>query len=310
MNDLNTVSDIFNIILFADDTSLNSTLSIFSNQRNNDLSENINSELDKISEWMRSNKLSLNINKTKYMVFRYSQRSAISLPTLNLRIDNTNIEKVRTFDFLGLRLTETLTWKDHISNLGTKISKTIGVMSRIKHHISSSILLKIYNSLILSRLHYGILCWGYDCHNLFKLQKKAIRTVCKTKYNSHTDPLFKQLNLLKIEDIFKVQCLKFFFKFENNKVPIYFSETFIFNRTNHNYETRNREVFQRNTLSRQTSKKNLKNYLPILLNDVPTSLISKIYTHSLDNFKTRLKIFYIDKYTISCQKVRCYVCSR
>ena len=170
--------------------------------------------------------------------------------------------------------------------------------------------MKIYNSLILSRLHYGILCWGYDCHNLFKLQKKAIRTICKTKYNSHTDPLFKQLNLLKIEDIFKVQCLKFFFKFENNKVPIYFSETFIFNRTNHNYETRNREVFQRNTLSRQTSKKNLKNYLPILLNDVPTSLISKIYTHSLDNFKTRLKIFYIDNYAISCQKVRCYFCSR
>ena len=310
MNDLNTVSDIFNIILFADDTSLNSTLSIFTNQRINELSEKINLELDKINEWMRSNKLSLNISKTKYMVFRYSQRALNSLPKLKLKIDNTDIEKVQTFDFLGIRITETLTWKDHISNIGTKISKTIGVMSRIKHHVSSSILLKIYNSLILSRLHYGILCWGYDCHNLFKLQKKAIRTICKTKYNSHTDPLFKQLKLLKIEDIFKVQCLKFYFKYENKKVPIYFLESFIFHRTQHNYETRHREIFQRNTLNRQTSKKNLKNHLPKLLNDVPTNLISKIYTHSLDNFKYRLKQFYIDKYSLECQKVRCYVCSR
>ena len=183
-------------------------------------------------------------------------------------------------------------------------------MSRIKHHVSSSILLKIYNSLILSRLHYGILCWGYDCHNLFKLQKKAIRTICKTKYNSHTDPLFKQLKLLKIEDIFKVQCLKFYFKYENKKVPIYFLESFTFHRTQHNYETRHREIFQRNPLNRQTSKKNLKNHLPKLLNDVPANLISKIYTHSLDNFKYRLKQFYIDKYSLECQKVRCYVCSR
>ena len=310
MNDLNTVSDIFKTILFADDTSLNSILSIFSNPHDIALSVNINSELDKINDWMRANKLSLNISKTKYMLFRYSQRSASTLPKLDLKIDNTNIEQVHYFDFLGIRISETLSWKDHISQLGTKLSKTIGVMSKIKNYVNSSILLKIYNSLILSRLHYGILCWGYDCHNIFKLQKKAIRIICNSRYNSHTDPLFKQLNLLKIEDIFKVQCLKFFYKFENNKVPVYFQESFTFNRTNHNYVTRHRENFQHNILNRQTSKKNLKNHLPKVLNGIPTCLLSKIYTHSLENFKDRLKIFYIDKYALSCERIRCYVCSR
>ena len=57
------------------------------------------------------------------MVFRYSQRALNSLPKLKLKIDNTDIEKVQTFDFLGIRITETLTWKDHISNIGTKYLK-------------------------------------------------------------------------------------------------------------------------------------------------------------------------------------------
>ena len=85
-------------------------------------------------------------------------------------------------------------------------------MNRIKNIVSSNILLKIYNSLILSHLHYGILCWGFNSNKLFRLQKKAIRVIAKQKYNAHTDPLFKKYKLLKIEDIFKTQSLKFLHK--------------------------------------------------------------------------------------------------
>ena len=274
------------------------------------MSERINLELEKISEWLRANKLSLNTSKTKYMLFRYSQRSANSLPTLSIKIEGITIEKVNSFNFLGITLNENMSWKNHINNIGRKISKIIGTMCRIKKFVNTHILLKIYNSLILSHLHYGILCWGFDSQNLFKLQKKAIRIICNSRYNSHTDPLFKKLNLLKIQDIFRVQCLKFFFNFENEKVPMYFLQSFSFPRGEHDHETRNRSLYQINRANRQTSKKTLKYYLPSLLNETPDGILRKIYTHSLDNFKQRIKSFYIDKYISSCLKPRCYVCRR
>ena len=59
-------------------------------------------------------------------------------------------------------------------------------------------LLTIYNSLITPYLNYGLLAWGSQIDKLFKLQKKAVRIITNASFNSHTDPLFKQLNLLKV----------------------------------------------------------------------------------------------------------------
>ena len=63
----------------------------------------------------------------------------------------------------------------------------------------------IYNALILPRINYGLLVWGYENEKIFKLQKKAIRLISLAKYNAHTEPLFKTLNLLKINDIFTLK---------------------------------------------------------------------------------------------------------
>ena len=216
MNDINKVSSKFEAILYADDTSLSAVLKTFGNLNSGEISNNINKELSLLCNWLKANKLSLNIKKTKYMVFRYSQRALNSLPRLNLDIDGNNLERVTTFDFLGVTINETLTWKDHIHKIGTKISKVICILARTKNFLHSSVLTKIYNSLILSRINYGIMCWGFEHKRLYNLQKKAIRLVCKTRYNAHTDPLFLQLKTLKIKDIFQIQCLKFFFNHEKN----------------------------------------------------------------------------------------------
>ena len=177
-----------------------------------------------ISDWLATNKLSLNVKKTKFMLFRYPQKSPHSIQKLDLEIDGTSIEQVKTFDFLGLVISETLSWKEHVNKISLKISKVIAVMRKIKYTVNSNILLKIYNSLILSRIHYGILCWGYEHKRIFILQKKAIRIVHKSKYNSHTDPIFKSLNQLKTRDIFTIQSLKFYHRFCHNNLPSYFKK--------------------------------------------------------------------------------------
>ena len=79
----------------------------------------------------------------------------------------------------------------------------------------------IYNSLILSHLNFNILAWGYKCDRVIKLQKKALRIIKVSKYNAHTDPLFKKLKLLKVADILKIKELKLYYKFKHNTLPVY-----------------------------------------------------------------------------------------
>ena len=87
---------------------------------------------------MNANRLSLNIKKTKYMVFRYPQKPVSSLPKLDIIIDGRKIKRVDNFKFLGIEITETLSWKLHIDNLRIQISKVVGVMRRIKILLGSS----------------------------------------------------------------------------------------------------------------------------------------------------------------------------
>ncbi len=68
---------------------------------------------------------------------------------------------------------------------------------------------------------YGLLPWGYACVRLTKLQKKVIRIIIASKYNAHTVPIFKQLKLLKLTDILKMQELNCFCKFKKGQLSLY-----------------------------------------------------------------------------------------
>ena len=81
--------------------------------------------------------------------------------------------------------------------MSNKCSKTIGVLNTLKYLLPLSVKLILYNSLILPNLNYGIMTWGYKCDIINKLQKKPIRIVSLSKYNAHTEPIFKRLHLLK-----------------------------------------------------------------------------------------------------------------
>ena len=308
MDDISTVSDKFRFILYADDTSLNSTVCTFKAPISGNISTNINNELDKIKDWLFANKLSLNIGKTKFMVFRLPQQSSKRLPKLNLQINNISIEQVHEFDFLGLTLTDTMSWKAHCDKIALKISKVIGVMCKIKHVLTRSILLKIYHTLILSHLHYAILCWGFDHRRLEKLQKKAIRIICKRKYNAHTDPLFKELKLLKLKDIFNIQCVKFFYKHERGDLPQYFDSMYHRNSLLHNYNTRNRDNLHLYHSRTKAARNCIRYQIPIIINNLPVQLKSKIYTHSLQALTNNTKIYLIGEYEENCQIRNCYIC--
>ena len=208
-----------------------------------------------------------------------------------LYINDTKIQFVADFNFLGIILNENLKWKSHENMVAKKISKTIGVMARLKNVLPVNVLRNIYNALILSHLNYGNIIWGTCKTYLFKLQKKAVRIIKKTKYNAHTTPLFKDLKLLKLEDLCALHDFKFCFKFCNSILPSYFL-TDMLNRITGNiasYDTRQTATFRLPAVSHDFANHSIKYRLPLLLNNIDNIFKSKIHTHSFDGFKLYIK---------------------
>ena len=169
---------------------------------------------------------------------------------------------------------------------------------------------KIYNSLILSRINYGITCWGFDNKRIYKLQKKALRLICKTKYNAHTDPLFLKLNTLKAKDIFQIQCLRFFYHHEKGDSPAYFRNLIERNMSGHSHDTRQRDRFQSINAHKISSEKTLRHFLPKLLITIPDNVTNSVYTHSLQSVRHKFKSFALNSYEKHCKIRNCYVCKK
>ena len=166
----------------------------------------------------------------------------------------------------------------------------------------------IYNSLILPHLYYAILAWGFYNTRIFKLQKRAVRIICKEKYNAHTDPLFKNLTLLKVQDIFMLQCAKFYYKYKHGNIPLYFSNFFTRNSDIHSYQTRRRNELRPINFNNINTRNCIRFHIPNLINNLPENVKSKIDTHSMKGFSHYFKIYLIGKYQLECYIQNCYIC--
>ena len=217
INDINNVSNLFKIICFADDSTLIVSLcfskklckSCKTNSAYYD-SDTINCEIDKIFNWFCLNKLSINPDKTKYMLFKNKQRNTSNLSLPTLKLNGVILERVSEFLYLGIYLDENLSWDPHVNYIATKMSKNMGILRRLKHTLPKNILKTIYHSLITPHLNYGILVWGFNNTRIEKLQKQAIRIITHLHSRAHTSNLFKELNILKLEDIFNLKQIIFY----------------------------------------------------------------------------------------------------
>ena len=173
INDLTNVSSFFMPILFADDTNLFCT--------GTDLKEIIrlvNEEISKIYDWVNANKLSLNIDKTNFMLF--TPKKLFSLYRWYCDKPNQNTGSKRN-KFLGVIIDNKLKWSAHIMYISKKIAKGIGVSLKSRKGFDHDTLLSLYHTFVYPYLHYCIHVWGkaYNTHlnDLVVLQNKAIRII-------------------------------------------------------------------------------------------------------------------------------------
>ncbi len=130
---------------------------------------------------------------------------------------------------------------------------------------------------------------GYTCERLFTLQKKVIRIISISKYNGHREPIFKQLELLKLVDIFKLQELKFYYKYKNNRLPYYLqSLPFHYNSDTHQHNTCIKQNKHVGRMAHEYAKKCIQYDLPVHVNNTSNEIL-EIYTHSFRGFDGCIK---------------------
>ena len=305
MNDICNSTDKFEFILYADDTTLYISFTSQTNTTNL-----INTEIEKINKWLAINKLSLNIGKTKYMLFHAMNKDLTNcIP--DLVVNGNVINRVRDFNFLGIIFNENMSWKSHLDHLANKLAKTAGVLNRIKRIVPLRIMRTLYHSMAQSYLNLGIIAWGFDNSRIAKIQKKIIRNVVCAKYNAHTEPIFKALDILKVDDMFNLQALKFYYKHTNGKVPEYFkSMNFTSLAEIHAYDTRYNDHIPANYTRLSMTQNCIRNYISKIVTKTPPNIIEKVASHSLHGFAIYIKKHYLARYRDICTINDCYVCGR
>ena len=233
VNDIVHSTRFFAFRLFADDTNLFKCI--------NDSTVNLNeidNEFQKVCDWCNANKLTINSDKTHYMIIK-SSRKTVNIEG-NLHVDGTSIECVESTSYLGVNIDQHVNWRSHIDKITKSIALLVGIISRIRHFVPRSTLLVIYNSLILPRITYCIEIWG-NTYNTFlqpilKLQKRLVRFITFSSFRCHTAPLFKELNILDIYKLRKLHTCLFAFDLKNNHYAHDINN--YFDVLPHNYPTR------------------------------------------------------------------------
>ena len=182
VNDINNSSNL-NILCFADDTT-----AYKSGPNIKYLISDVNIQLQLLYTWLSCNKLSLNINKTSYTIFRPHSNTHINIRN-SLHINHEAIKsseestKAGAANFLGVYIDNHLTFSQHIDQLCTSLSNSIFAINRVKYLLPYAALRSLYFCLIHSRLQYAIEAWGNSnsLHKLQRVQKRAIRVINNKK---------------------------------------------------------------------------------------------------------------------------------
>ena len=196
--------------------------------------------LNSLTSWMYSNHLSLNLTKTKSMLIHSSRKT--NLPPLTLSINNTPIEQVTKFKLLGLLITDTLNWNEHISHIVTKVSRHIHLLRRLSKFLPTSGLKLFYNAYILPTFQYCDTVWvgcsSTQANQLERLQNQAGRIILKRRCFDSATKVRQDLLWPTLKSQQKLHLAQLMFKCTNGLAPPYLTEMLKLSTDVHQYHTR------------------------------------------------------------------------
>lgn len=281
VNELSNVCPVSTTVLYADDTTF-----LMSHASNTELVSAINVELQNFANWAAANRLSLNYDKS--IAITFTNRVVDTFPRVKLNLGHKELEYEASTKFLGVRIDENLKFHIHINHICKKISKTVGILYRIRTYVTESILIQLYYSLVYPYLIYCNEIWGgaADVHleKLLLLQKRIVRIITGEQYLAHTAPLFHRTGILKIKDLHTyLLAIRSYKEYSVHNIR----------QPDHSYQTRNRNnaipQFQRLTLAQNSI------YFagPVVWNSLPAAIRT---IESIRNFKRSVKEWLLEGY--------------
>ena len=281
---------------FADDN-----FTMFSSKKLKTIESVMNHELKLASKCLKLNKLALNKDKTKLVIF-HSKKKKFDKNALSIKIDGHKIPIVDNVKYLGMYLDEFLSWEYNVNQLSIKLSRANGILSKLRHYVPLNSLVQVYYAIFHSYLIYGCAIWGQATDNLMDtirvLQKKCLRTITFSDFRCHSSPLFSSLEILNVDDIVKMNVLNFVYDFRHNLLPDDLKQFYSIRSDIHNYNNRFVEdlLFITRINSVNYGTKTIKYQGPILWNELTKNKPSFINYHTKGAFKYNIKKYYLSFY--------------
>ena len=222
VNDLKNATS-FHPRLFADDTCL-----VLDNPSLKELENDCNSELRRLHTWCNANELQINPEKSTAIAFPPKLNSQET--ESNLIFNTSNISVRESSKYLGVTIDHRLNFKPHILSLETRVSRSVGILSKLRSTFPSPTLLLLYHALVQPHLAYRLPLWGSTFKTYLSklqiLQNKALRIITKSDWRTPITPKFRNLKILKVADLYTFELAKLMHQYYNNSLPPCFSDFF------------------------------------------------------------------------------------
>ena len=136
-----------------------------------------------------------------------------------------------------------LNWNYNTKILASKLSRSIGMLSKIRHYVNNETLRSIYFAIFSSHLSYGSIIWAQNPNNqnvkrISRLQNRALRVICFADYRVHANPLYKHQNILKFNDNVKMNNMLLVYDSLNNSLPAILNNIYTHSKDIHEHNTR------------------------------------------------------------------------
>lgn len=285
------INDVFNlklngnILMFADDAAVS-----YCSTNVNELNRMMMEDIATLNNWFESNKLTLNLKKSKCMIIHPKQKTKNY--SLYIKLNDVQIEQVHSFDYLGLTIQEDLHWDLQISKICTKLSRISGVMNRLGNNVNKQFLTSLYHAHIQSHIIYMAPIWGHSAteHQIMSLQvaqNNAIRSIYRSEYYARglsTCQIRRANNILSVRQLIKYDTVVLAFKIEKKLIKTNIS---INHRADmHSYNTRNANNMHQRSFRTNIGRFSISRVIATEYNQLPNSIKN---CETLNNFKKKIK---------------------
>lgn len=283
INDIEDIEMEGKIYLFADDTCI-----MYSGKTMDEIQQKVNKDMPVLEQWFKSNLLTLNTDKTKYMTIANRNKT---IKELNIKINNNKIEPTTNYKYLGIWIDSQLSWNTHVEKITKKLNPLIGAIRRISRYLPGHTLKSIYYSFIVSNISYLIGIWGNtstsNLQRIQRLQNKALKAINSLHFRTPTQQLHE--NEMLVETRLKYQLALTIHEITNGYKRS--NIKLIKNKQIHNHQTRRNNALHITNQRTDIGKKRITYIGTKIYNKIPTK-IKEI--KSINKFKHKLQRFLLE----------------